>query len=119
MADSYENVQRGKLKLKKSPLEVKRVDTKKKRKRKVSSNSAASEASTSEEMHTHFSSQSKGEQEVQLTPAERKFREVQKKREHERIAKMAEKSHKEKTKEFNEYLDRAPKHFDIPKVGPG
>ncbi|RKP26822.1 hypothetical protein SYNPS1DRAFT_27499 [Syncephalis pseudoplumigaleata] len=53
------------------------------------------------------------------TPAERRFEEVQRKREEERIKKAAAKSHKEKVAEFNEYLGNLSEHYDIPKVGPG
>ncbi|SPO27926.1 uncharacterized protein UTRI_05069 [Ustilago trichophora] len=54
-----------------------------------------------------------------MTEAERKFEEVRKKRMHQRIAKEARTSHKEKVDAFNKYLGSLSEHHDIPKVGPG
>jgi pyruvate formate-lyase activating enzyme-like uncharacterized protein len=54
-----------------------------------------------------------------MTPAERSFHMAQKRRQWERIQKMATKSHKEKVEVFNRYLDSLSEHFDIPRVGPG
>lgn len=42
-----------------------------------------------------------------------------KKREKEIIKKAAEKSHRKKIEEFNQYLSKLSEHHDIPKVGPG
>lgn len=53
------------------------------------------------------------------TAAEKKFEESLAKREQERIAKLASKSHKTRVKEFNEYLANLSEHHDIPRVGPG
>ncbi|KAJ1497653.1 hypothetical protein HMI54_013452 [Coelomomyces lativittatus] len=53
------------------------------------------------------------------TKAELKFAEAQKKRQRDRISKLAEKSHKEKVDEFNKHLESLSEHYDIPKVGPG
>ncbi|KAJ3191980.1 hypothetical protein HK101_007209 [Irineochytrium annulatum] len=54
-----------------------------------------------------------------MTPAEFKFEEIRRKRQKEKAAKMAEKSHKDRVAEFNNYLDKLSEHHDIPKVGPG
>lgn len=54
-----------------------------------------------------------------MTEAERKFEEVRRKRMHQRIAKEARTSHKEKVDAFNKYLGSLSEHHDIPKVGPG
>ncbi|KAJ3117656.1 hypothetical protein HDU96_006086 [Phlyctochytrium bullatum] len=54
-----------------------------------------------------------------LTPAEQRFEEIRKKRQAEKAAKVAAKSHKERVAEFNEYLGKLSEHHDIPKVGPG
>ena len=54
-----------------------------------------------------------------MTEAERKFEETRRKRMHQRIAKEARTSHKEKVDAFNKYLGSLSEHHDIPKVGPG
>jgi protein FAM32A len=41
------------------------------------------------------------------------------KREAERLAKVAAKSHRERVQEYNEKLSKLSEHHDIPKVGPG
>ncbi|CDS12691.1 hypothetical protein LRAMOSA04877 [Lichtheimia ramosa] len=56
---------------------------------------------------------------IEKTEAEKKFEETQRKRQMERIAKAAAKSHKEKVSEFNNKLEQLSEHYDIPKVGPG
>ncbi|KAJ2036122.1 hypothetical protein IW146_000080 [Coemansia sp. RSA 922] len=53
------------------------------------------------------------------TDAEKRHDDMQMKRKMERIDKMAEKSYRERVKDFNEKLERAPEHNDMPKVGPG
>jgi len=53
------------------------------------------------------------------TESEKKFDESQKKREKDRVGKIAENSHRRKIEDYNKYLDSLPNHFDIPKVGPG
>lgn len=53
------------------------------------------------------------------TPAERKFDEIQAKREAERVAKLASKTHRDRVNEFNAYLANLSEHHDIPRVGPG
>ncbi|ORX68845.1 DUF1754-domain-containing protein [Linderina pennispora] len=58
-------------------------------------------------------------QAVTQTEAERKFEQVQRKRQMERIEKMAAKSHSERVREFNNKLEQAPEHNEMPKVGPG
>ncbi|KAI8834699.1 hypothetical protein BC829DRAFT_406955 [Chytridium lagenaria] len=54
-----------------------------------------------------------------LTPAELRFEETRKKRQEEKAAKIAQKSHKERVADFNNYLASLSEHHDIPKVGPG
>ncbi|KAJ1720520.1 hypothetical protein LPJ53_004857 [Coemansia erecta] len=56
---------------------------------------------------------------AEMTEAERLFQEAQQKRRHERIEKLAAKSHRDRIKEFNDKLERTPEHNDMPKVGPG
>jgi protein FAM32A len=53
------------------------------------------------------------------TPAERRFEEMQRRREEQEAKKIGNRSHRERVDEFNSKLDRLPTHFDIPKVGPG
>ncbi|KAJ6575301.1 hypothetical protein B0H19DRAFT_1128091 [Mycena capillaripes] len=53
------------------------------------------------------------------TDAERRFEEVQRLRLAERVAKLANKTHKDRVSEFNAHLESLSEHHDIPKVGPG
>ncbi|KAF9015628.1 hypothetical protein BDQ17DRAFT_1269593 [Cyathus striatus] len=53
------------------------------------------------------------------TEAERRFEEVQKRRLAQRVAKLANKTHKDRVNEFNTKLESLSEHHDIPKVGPG
>jgi len=53
------------------------------------------------------------------TAAEKRHDEMMAKRENERVAKAASKSHRERVNEFNAYLQNLSEHHDIPRVGPG
>jgi len=53
------------------------------------------------------------------TEAEKSYDEKMAKREKDRTAKVAAKSHRERVNEFNAYLQKLSEHHDIPKVGPG
>ncbi|KAK7058378.1 hypothetical protein VNI00_002012 [Paramarasmius palmivorus] len=53
------------------------------------------------------------------TEAEKRFDEVQKRRLQQRVAKLANKTHKDRVNEFNSHLETLSEHHDIPKVGPG
>ncbi|KAI0673315.1 DUF1754-domain-containing protein [Trametes maxima] len=53
------------------------------------------------------------------TPAEKRFEEVQRKRLADKVARLANKSHKDRVNEFNSKLEALSEHHDIPKVGPG
>ena len=53
------------------------------------------------------------------TAAERRFDEQAAKTQEKLIRSMASKSHRDKVKDFNEYLSKLSEHHDIPKVGPG
>ena len=48
--------------------------------------------------------------------AQRKYDEVQKQRQLDRVMKKAEKTHKERVEDFNRHLDGLSEHYDIPKV---
>lgn len=53
------------------------------------------------------------------TAAEKKHDERVRAREEARLKAQAQKSHKDRVREFNEYLTNLSEHHDIPKVGPG
>ncbi|KAI0639588.1 DUF1754-domain-containing protein [Trametes polyzona] len=53
------------------------------------------------------------------TAAEKRFEEVQRKRLAEKVARLANKTHKDRVNEFNSKLEALSEHHDIPKVGPG
>lgn len=54
-----------------------------------------------------------------LTPAERRYIEQRQKLDVNRLAKEANKSHRDRIQDFNQYLANMSEHYDIPKVGPG
>ena len=54
-----------------------------------------------------------------LTPVERKYIEQREKIDLHRMAKEANKSHRDRIQDFNQYLANMSEHYDIPKVGPG
>lgn len=54
-----------------------------------------------------------------LTPAERRYMEQKEKIDVHRLAKIANKSHRDRIQDFNQYLANMSEHYDIPKVGPG
>ena len=54
-----------------------------------------------------------------LTPAERRYIEQKQKLDVQKLAKEANKSHRNRIEDFNQYLANMSEHYDIPKVGPG
>lgn len=131
----FENVVGGKLKLKGKPLNVKAGGIKKKKKyhregkSELRSNELLREGENlkiSNEL-TNEKIETKGnEDEMQppslddiLTPAERRYLEQRERIEMRRLAKTANKSHRDRIQEFNQYLANMSEHYDIPKVGPG
>ncbi|OWM81919.1 protein FAM32A-like [Punica granatum] len=54
-----------------------------------------------------------------LTPAERRYIEQRERIDVKRLAKTANKSHRDRIQDFNQYLANMSEHYDIPKVGPG
>ena len=54
-----------------------------------------------------------------LTPAERRYIEQKQKIDMHKMAKVANKSHRDRIQDFNQYLANLSEHYDIPKVGPG
>ncbi|KAJ0986777.1 hypothetical protein J5N97_005133 [Dioscorea zingiberensis] len=127
---AYENAVGGKLRLKGKALNVKEGAVKKNKKKKhkhyfdqeIQSGgdglqsggilSDPSENKLEDEEHQHM-------YDDHLTPAERRYMEHWQKLELRRLAKMANKSHRDRIQEFNRYLANLSEHYDIPKVGPG
>mmetsp|Transcript_10608 Transcript_10608/g.15827 ORF Transcript_10608/g.15827 Transcript_10608/m.15827 type:complete len:121 (-) Transcript_10608:98-460(-) len=56
---------------------------------------------------------------LEMTESERNFLRAQARLREKRINKKIEKTHREKIKEFNNYLGSLSEHYDIPRVGPG
>lgn len=54
-----------------------------------------------------------------LTPAERRYVEQKARIDTHSLAKTANKSHRDRIQDFNQYLANLSEHYDIPKVGPG
>ena len=54
-----------------------------------------------------------------LTPAEKRYMEQREQIDTHRLAKTANKSHRDRIEDFNQYLANMSEHYDIPKVGPG
>ncbi|XP_030461502.1 uncharacterized protein LOC115681645 [Syzygium oleosum] len=139
----YENVVGGKLKLKGKALDVKAGGVKKKKKKQQqqqqqqdppvsevieSELSAGDGAGLSNEPNEEedINDESKlGEEgkaapyDHQLTAAERRYIEQREQIDVKRLAKTANKSHRDRIQDFNQYLANMSEHYDIPKVGPG
>ncbi|KAJ3105648.1 hypothetical protein HDU97_007855 [Phlyctochytrium planicorne] len=108
MADDYEAFTGGGLKLK-------GLGVQKKKKKKTTKETIEKAIDTPTSTSTSSSTKSG----PKMTPAELRFEEIRRKRQEEKAAKMAQKSHKERVAEFNNYLENLSEHHDIPKVGPG
>lgn len=54
-----------------------------------------------------------------LTPAEKRYIEQRKQIDVHKLAKISNKSHRDRIQDFNQYLANMSEHYDIPKVGPG
>ncbi|CAI0376477.1 unnamed protein product [Linum tenue] len=141
MSASYENVVRGKLRLKGKPLLLKDGGiVKKKKKRNSNKHLYHQDSSTSgffpftfpfetskcavdrSDMSQAEGGTERGEAEgesLYLTPAERRYLQQWEKLDGQRMAKMASKSHRDRIHEFNQYLANLTEHYEIPKVGPG
>jgi protein FAM32A len=115
----------GKLKLKGGEPEGIKKKKKKKDKEKDAAAMALTTTDSKQEQEAEAGSTREGyaikpkEGEDRRTEAERKFDDRVRKLEEERIRKLAQKSHKDRIKEFNEKLANLSEHHDIPKVGPG
>ncbi|KAK6936847.1 Protein FAM32A [Dillenia turbinata] len=131
----YENVVGGKLKLKGKALDVKAGGVKKKKKinkNKLNAQDTPHDSLTGED--TALSTDhvenlgdvdkegGKGDgpsHDDNITPAERRYYEQREQIDLKRLAKTANKSHRDRIQSFNEYLANLSEHYDIPKVGPG
>jgi len=123
---SYNNVVGGKLKLKGASLGVDK-SLKKKKKKKVSSGEDGAGSSHLAVTTDNLEGERGEEAETPTAPplkdtrtaAEKRYDEQVRKTEEKRIYEAASKTHREKVKEFNQYLNELSEHNDIPKVGPG
>ncbi|KAL3736975.1 hypothetical protein ACJRO7_025841 [Eucalyptus globulus] len=139
----YENFVGGKLKLKGKALDVKAGGVKKKKKKKqqetqhqdpvsevIESELSAGEgaaALSNEPIEDEINDESKLSEEGkeaapydhQLTPAEKRYIEQREQIDVKKLAKTANKSHRDRIQDFNQYLANMSEHYDIPKVGPG
>lgn len=129
---AYENVVVGKLKLKGKALDVKGGGVKKKKKPKHHQDedshimvnrtellSDPAEGAT-DLNDTQSTEGQRGPSYVDnLTPAEKRYIEQKERIDVRRLAKTANKSHRDRIEDFNQYLANMSEHYDIPKVGPG
>lgn len=63
--------------------------------------------------------QKASETEDRRTDAEKRFEARQLQLEEDRLKKLASKSHRDRVKDFNTYLEKLSEHHDIPRIGPG
>jgi len=133
----YQNVVGGRLKLKGKALDVKEGGVKKKKTKKQHREESSqighdelNEGGNSElptDPNSELTEADKmGEEEGNphpdydhLTPAERRYMEQKQKIDMQKMAKVANKSHRDRIQDFNQYLANLSEHYDIPKVGPG
>ncbi|XP_062154009.1 uncharacterized protein LOC133862251 [Alnus glutinosa] len=133
----YENVVGGKLKLKGKALDVKAGGVKKKKKNKkhqdqiseVTENELTAGGSAELPTDPNEEDANDGNKLIgdgkaaryddHLTPAERRYIEERERIDVHRLAKTANKSHRDRIQDFNQYLANMSEHYDIPKVGPG
>uniref|UniRef100_A0A1D1XJI5 Protein FAM32A n=1 Tax=Anthurium amnicola TaxID=1678845 RepID=A0A1D1XJI5_9ARAE len=131
---AYNNVVGGKLKLKGKALDVKAGGVKKKKTHKhhydqeyqATENKYPAGGSTGlpadpTEDTTEVEKLGEGGPSIDdnLTPAEKRYIEQKERIDTHRLAKTANKSHRDRIENFNQYLANMSEHYDIPKVGPG
>ncbi|KAE9400614.1 DUF1754-domain-containing protein [Gymnopus androsaceus JB14] len=132
MSDAYDVRPAGSLKLKGTVTEGGIVKKKKKKSKTSNPNSEKDrerervkelllqdEIASSSPGGSGRSSPAAGGSKSSKTEAERRFEEVQKRRLAQRVAKLGNKTHKDRVNEFNTHLESLSEHHDIPKVGPG
>ncbi|KAI9029026.1 hypothetical protein CLU79DRAFT_826317 [Phycomyces nitens] len=110
---AYDQVSKGSLKFKGSDSPIKKKKKKAKSEREKLARAIHDDGQRQDESGAHRVTV------VEKTEAERKFEETKLKRQMERVAKAATRSHKENVYEFNKKLEHLSEHYDIPKVGPG
>ncbi|PWZ30738.1 Protein FAM32A-like [Zea mays] len=108
----YQNIVGGRLKLKSKALDVKDGGVKKKKKYQREESSQTESDKTGDEGNPHPNYD-------HLTPAERRYMEQKHKIDMQKMAKVANKSHRDRMQDFNQYLAKLSEHYDISKVGPG
>ncbi|XP_047322244.1 protein FAM32A-like [Impatiens glandulifera] len=137
---SYDNVVGGKLKLKGKALDVKAGGMKKKKKHNKKNYDQITSVTGTElnsDGTTGMSGNADDEDDlgdsnnrvtgdgnatgyqVHLTPAEKRYMEQKEQIDVHKLAKTANKSHRDRIQDFNQYLANMSEHYDIPKVGPG
>ncbi|XP_057754806.1 uncharacterized protein LOC130974072 [Arachis stenosperma] len=136
---SYENVVGGKLKLKGKALDVKAGGVKKKKKKNkrdhenqilqtteddISAGGSTEQSLATDDQNANDEGKLSGEGKAahyddHLTPAEKRYIEQREQLDVHRLAKIANKSHRDRIQDFNQYLANMSEHYDIPKVGPG
>ncbi|XP_062109914.1 uncharacterized protein LOC133821786 [Humulus lupulus] len=138
----YDNVVVGKLKLKGKALDVKAGGMKKKKKHKkllqeqksviteddLSAGGGSRELTINpdeDEINDSISNSKLSEEgktatyDHNLTAAEKRYIEQRERIDNHKLAKTANKSHRDRIQDFNQYLANMSEHYDIPKVGPG
>ncbi|XP_020226351.1 protein FAM32A [Cajanus cajan] len=134
---AYDNVVGGKLKLKGKALDVAGGVKKKKKKNKrnqdqllqvtedeISAGGNTEQAKDPNDQDVNDANELSGKgksahYDDHLTPAERRYIEQREQLDVHRLAKIANKSHRDRIQDFNQYLANMSEHYDIPKVGPG
>ncbi|MED6168990.1 hypothetical protein PIB30_017132 [Stylosanthes scabra] len=136
---AYENVVGGKLKLKGKALDVKAGGVKKKKKKNrrdhenqisettevdTSAGGSTEQSLATDDQNGKNESKVNGEGKAahyddHLTAAEKRYIEQREQLDVHRLAKIANKSHRDRIQDFNQYLANMSEHYDIPKVGPG
>ncbi|KAK4348476.1 hypothetical protein RND71_031231 [Anisodus tanguticus] len=140
---AYDNVVGGKLKLKGKALDVKAAGMKKKKKKQKKDyvksprlqemsfqqvwledgGSVSFDDPNKEEIITDaaksIGEENAGRWDDNLTPAERSYIEQREKIDMHKMAKTANKSHRDRIEDLNQYLSNMSEHYDIPKIGPG
>ncbi|KAK9097524.1 hypothetical protein Sjap_023021 [Stephania japonica] len=126
---AYDNVVLGKLKLKGKALDVKERGVKKKK--DYDSNAGVvevTELSTGKETSlavddanesNKLNEENSATHDDHLTPVERRYIEQKEKIDAYMLAKTANKSHRDRIQDFNQYLANLSEHYDIPKVVEG
>ncbi|RYR11399.1 hypothetical protein Ahy_B04g068933 isoform C [Arachis hypogaea] len=136
---AYENVVGGKLKLKGKALDVKAGGVKKKKKKNkrdhenqilqtteddISAGGSTEQSLATDDQNANDEGKLSGEgkdahYDDHLTPAEKRYIEQREQLDVHRLAKISNKSHRDRIQDFNQYLANMSEHYDIPKVGPG